>query len=236
MSSTAINALVQISSKASVLTSADQKRVATYISCGTEISASDEILLSEITRNPGRTVQEYITLVSPGANKKERVALTTRYNRLLRKTQMGRSLTTSGTVSLTPLSGRPYWFLDIISLLGRPTASLLVPVRSPAAQRPRMAFSRSIPASLKGECREVINSWLNVGGIGTRWRSQDTIMAVQADVKTMLRQVTREHKLNTLLIEQAAAPMIASMVEKTVRQMMAPALTATSATANVAAA
>lgn len=235
MSATATT-LVQISSKASALSTVDQTKVASYVNCGSDISSSDEILLSEIVRNPGRTVQEYITLVTPGVIKKERSALTIRYNRLLRKTQMGRRLTTSGVVSLTPLSGRPYWFLDLISLLGRATATNLVPVRSPAVQRPRVAFARAIPASLKGECREVINSWLEVGGIGKRWRSQDTVVAVQADVKTMLRQVTREHSLNCLLIEQAAAPMIASMVEKTVRQMMAPSLTVSSPTANVAAA
>ncbi|RYD40710.1 MAG: hypothetical protein EOP83_34895, partial [Verrucomicrobiaceae bacterium] len=118
MTTTAVANLAQISNKASALTPAEQKKLAAYVSAGSAISATDEILLSEITRNPGRTVQEYITLVSSGATKNERIALTVRYNRLLRKTLMGRNLSTNGLVLLSPLSGRPYWFLDIQNLVG----------------------------------------------------------------------------------------------------------------------
>jgi hypothetical protein len=240
MSSTAIAKLSQVSSKVVApvsLSKTVRKALNDYVAAGKTISTADAILLETISETPGMTVSEYVSVLTPrGTSRKECIILATRFNRLLRTTGLGRSLTTTGKVALTPVSGKPYWFLDIMFAIGIDDARAVVPTRSPQVQVPEIKFQRGLPVALKTEARATLGSWLATGGIGTRWRSQDVVRAVQADVKTALAQVAREHAL-ALSITNTAQPMITHLVEATVRKMVADqTLTSASATANAIAA
>lgn len=210
---TLIQGTAKISKKA-------QKSVATFVARGRQATTEEALLIGGFSEGTTiRTVSEIAYEIEP-ANREERKKLARAINVILQTTTQGRTLTTSGRVALTPIAGRPYWYLDMIRLFGSKVAANLVPVRTAASQRPRVSFSRSIPDSLKEPVRASLNNWMELGGIGTRWRAPEYVARAQKDVKDALRAVTREHTL-MLQLTSAAQPIIVDMVRSTVSQMIA---------------
>lgn len=237
MASKAIATLSQVSTKSKTdynfLNRADRAAIQAYVSAGITARSTDIFILDLIEANPGRSVQEYITLLDKNADRSVRSMLCTRINKILRTTGAGRALTTAGLVALIP-GAAPYWFYDVRNVVGAVKARMIVPRRDPAVQRPTLRFSKEIPAAMRNEARAVLNSFLDIGGIGTRWRAHEVIQAAESDVRATLAALAREHALGVALAN-TATPMITNLVESAVRELVgraSPTLTATSPTAN----
>lgn len=221
-------AIVKLSEIAAVktadsLSKRDQRAIKDYIARGRDIDATDKYLLAPFTEaktvGQPRTVSEVIQILDPNATQSQRTVLTTKINGLLRKTAYGRTLTTGGRVGR--VSTAPFWYHDIANCVGYVVAGNLCPLRTAASQRAafRVAFPKDISPALKEPVRDQVNNWLDLGGVGTKWRAPAKIAQAQTDVKAAIKQVVRE---NALMIEIAsnAKPMIADLVTDAVRELI----------------